>query len=57
MVQPGPQVKVGISLKKTPLFSDKKTNPDLFHKLENGATRALGDWQIEVVVPQGLLPM
>ncbi len=50
-------MKVGISLKKTPLFSDKKTNPDLFHKLENGATRALGDWQIEVVVPQGLLPM
>jgi hypothetical protein len=48
--------KVGISLKKTPLLSDKKTNPDFFHKLENGATRASGDWQIEVAVPWGLLP-
>jgi hypothetical protein len=48
--------KVSISLKKTPLLSDKKTNPDFFHKLENGATKASGDWQIKVAVPWGLLP-
>jgi hypothetical protein len=50
--------KVGSSLKKKtpPPLGDKKPNPDFFSKLQNGAMRASGDWQIEVAVPQRLSP-
>jgi hypothetical protein len=50
--------KVGSSLKKKtpPPLGDKKPNPDFFRKLQNGAMRASGDWQIEVAVPQRLSP-